>query len=75
MVPTEKPILRAASCCNVEVVKGGAGVRFEGFVAIEPMVKRAFCSVEEGLGFFDRGKAMIQLRIELRGLAVRTVYG
>ena len=29
---------------------------------------------EEGLGFFDRGKTMIQLRIELRGLAVRTVY-
>ena len=29
---TEKPNLRAASCCNVEVVKGGAGMRLSGFL-------------------------------------------
>ena len=29
---TEKPNLRAASCCKVEVVNGGAGDFFEGFV-------------------------------------------
>ena len=28
---TEKPSLRAASCCSVEVVNGGAGIRFSGF--------------------------------------------
>ena len=28
---TVKPNLRAASCCRVEVVNGGAGVRFKGF--------------------------------------------
>ena len=27
----EKPSLRAASCCRVEVVKGGAGERLAGF--------------------------------------------
>ena len=27
---TDKPSLRAASCCNVLVVKGGAGVRLRG---------------------------------------------
>jgi hypothetical protein len=28
-----KPSLREASCCRVEVVKGGAGLRFVGFEA------------------------------------------
>ena len=30
---TEKPNLRAASCCKVDVVKGAAGERFAGFVS------------------------------------------
>ena len=29
---TVNPNLRAASCCNVDVVKGGAGERFNGFL-------------------------------------------
>ena len=31
---TVKPSLRAASCCRVDVVNGGAGVRFSGFLVI-----------------------------------------
>ena len=30
-----KPSLRAASCCSVEVVNGGAGMRRSGFFATE----------------------------------------
>ena len=35
-----KPSLRAASCCRVEVVKGGGGVRLPGLVSTAVMVKR-----------------------------------
>ena len=38
---TGKPSLRAASCCSVDVVKGGAGVRRVGRVVMEAMLKRA----------------------------------
>ena len=34
-----KPSLRAASCCRVEVVKGGDGLRLTGFFSIDLMVK------------------------------------
>lgn len=34
-----KPSLRAASCCRVEVVKGGAGDRLAGFFSTDLMVK------------------------------------
>jgi hypothetical protein len=35
----EKPSLRAASCCRVEVVKGGAGKRRPGFFSTAAIVK------------------------------------
>ncbi|MNS81158.1 hypothetical protein D3C72_1148620 [compost metagenome] len=34
-----KPSLREASCCRVEVVKGGAGERLAGFFSTDLMVK------------------------------------
>ncbi len=37
----EKPSLRDASCCRVEVVKGGAGVRRAGFFSTEATLKVA----------------------------------
>src|SRR3546814_16740163 len=36
----EKPSLRAASCCKVEVVKGGGGLRVGGLVSTDWTVKR-----------------------------------
>ena len=36
----EKPSLRAASCCSVEVVKGGGGLRGDGLVSTDGTVKR-----------------------------------
>ena len=42
---TVNPSLRAASCCSVDVVKGGAGVRFMGFFCIWLMVKVAFLHI------------------------------
>jgi hypothetical protein len=36
----EKPSLRAASCCRVEVVKGGGGLRVKGLVSTDATVKR-----------------------------------
>src|SRR3954451_6224249 len=36
----EKPSLRAASCCNVEVVNGGGGLREKGLVSTEDTEKR-----------------------------------
>ena len=44
----EKPSLRAASCCRVEVVKGGGGLRVSGLVSTEATVKRP--SSTAGLG-------------------------
>ena len=38
---TVKPSLRAASCCKVEVVKGGAGMRLSGFFVMSPTVNAA----------------------------------
>ena len=38
---TVKPSLRAASCCSVEVVKGGAGERWSGLCCMSPTVKAA----------------------------------
>ena len=38
---TEKPSLRAASCCNVEVVKGGAGDFFTGRFVVSSIVNAA----------------------------------
>ena len=38
---TVKPSLRAASCCRVDVVKGGAGVRFSGFLLTDSTVNVA----------------------------------
>ena len=38
---TVKPSLRAASCWRVEVVNGGAGVRFTGFLATLSTLKMA----------------------------------
>ncbi len=38
---TEKPNLRAASCCRVEVVKGAAGDFFIGRFVTSSMVKVA----------------------------------
>src|SRR4029453_7126870 len=35
-----KPSLRAASCCKVEVVNGGGGLREKGLVSTEATVKR-----------------------------------
>jgi hypothetical protein len=37
----EKPSLREASCCSVEVVKGGAGLRRAGFFSTAETVKVA----------------------------------
>src|ERR1700727_2351289 len=37
----EKPSLREASCCRVEVVKGGGGERRAGFFSSERTVKLA----------------------------------
>ncbi len=39
---TVKPSFLAASCCSVEVVNGGAGVRFSGFFCMSAMVNVAF---------------------------------
>ena len=36
---TENPSLREASCCSVDVVKGGAGLRLLGFVSTLLTVK------------------------------------
>ena len=36
----EKPSLRAASCCKVDVVKGGGGLRVSGLVSTEAIEKR-----------------------------------
>jgi hypothetical protein len=36
-----KPSLRAASCCSVEVVKGGGGLRLVGLASTEATVKSA----------------------------------
>ena len=36
---TEKPSLRAASCCSVEVVKGGAGDFLSGRFVVSSIVK------------------------------------
>jgi len=36
----EKPSLRAASCCSVEVVNGGGGFFAKGFVSTDATVKR-----------------------------------
>ena len=38
---TVKPSLRAASCCRVEVVNGGAGVRLMGFFTMVETVNLA----------------------------------
>ncbi len=38
---TEKPNLRAASCCKVDVVNGADGERFAGFVSNVSIVKEA----------------------------------
>ncbi|MNE38008.1 hypothetical protein D3C80_1318870 [compost metagenome] len=38
---TEKPNLREASCCSVDVVKGGAGVLFAGLTSKEFTLKLA----------------------------------
>ena len=38
---TVKPSLRAASCCRVEVVNGGAGVRLMGFLTMVETVNLA----------------------------------
>ena len=38
---TEKPSLRAASCCSVEVVKGGAGDFFTGRFVVSSIVNAA----------------------------------
>ena len=38
---TVKPSLRAASCCRVEVVNGGAGVRLMGFFTMVATVNLA----------------------------------
>ena len=38
---TVKPSLRAASCCSVDVVKGGAGERRMGFLATDATRKVA----------------------------------
>ncbi len=40
----EKPSLREASCCRVEVVKGGAGLRLPGFFSTEATLKAAACT-------------------------------
>src|SRR5271156_3831241 len=37
----EKPSLREASCCSVEVVKGGGGVRRAGFFSTDVTLKLA----------------------------------
>ena len=39
---TEKPSLRDASCCKVEVVKGGAGDFFAGFFSMLSILNCAF---------------------------------
>ena len=39
---TVNPSFLAASCCRVEVVKGGAGVRFSGFLAMDATLNLAF---------------------------------
>ncbi len=41
-----KPSLRAASCCRVEVVKGGAGERLAGFFSTAVTLKAAAATVE-----------------------------
>ena len=41
MFPTENPSLRDASCCNVDVVKGGAGDFLAGFFSTELTAKFA----------------------------------
>ena len=38
---TEKPNLRPASCCNVDVVKGGAGIFDKGFLSIDLILYEA----------------------------------
>ena len=76
VVPTAKPILRAASCCRVDVVKGGAGLRFEGFVAMEADGEtRIFALFEEGLCFVGRGKTVVEFGFQLCRLSVGTVHG
>ncbi len=36
----DRPSLRAASCCSVEVVKGGGGLRLNGLVSTEATLNR-----------------------------------
>jgi hypothetical protein len=38
---TEKPNFCEASCCSVEVIKGGLGERFEGFFSIDATLSLA----------------------------------
>ena len=40
----DMPSLREASCCKVEVVKGGKGWRLPGFASIEATLKLALSS-------------------------------
>src|SRR3989338_5121808 len=40
----EKPSLREASCCRVEVVTGGGGVRRAGFFSTEATLKLQACT-------------------------------
>jgi hypothetical protein len=41
VLATEKPSLRLASCCSVEVVNGGAGDFFAGLVSMSATEKSA----------------------------------
>ena len=49
VLETEKPNLRDASCCNVDVVKGADGVRFAGFFCKSFTLKAAPIHVSKKL--------------------------
>jgi hypothetical protein len=50
----EKPSLRAASCCRVEVVKGGGGLRVKGLVSTDATVKRPASTAARARWAFPR---------------------
>ena len=71
---TVKPSLREASCCRVDVVKGGAGVRLRGFTCMSPTVKLTARAVFKKLaGACAVGQTLRQLGLQCSSARSRKV--